>query len=177
MTYSIYEQCERSIEQAVKTLELLRRRQRLSDENRRPIHRRRQTAAIAMQATFSELQDAFITPIDREDLWLLRQLAEAVTRAAEDVVLGLIRSRRQASEDADLPFLTAVITECQLLSLAFASFSAYPRSDALLRRLQALEQRHLQNEELDCTTNALIEVSNACFAAASGIRYVALRAT
>ncbi len=89
--------------------------------------------------------------------------------------MDLIRSGRQALNDADNQLLASVTAECRLLSETVGSLASYPRSDAPVRTLNAWEQQHRQSEEADGVTAPLAAVSDTCFTAAAVIRYVALR--
>ena len=110
MGYIIFEQCCRSAQQTQEPLQRLRQRHAVTEEMVSQIHLRRRTAALAMQATFEELCHAFITPFDREDLLLLRQCAENVTCAAEDVLLALHRHRLAAlPESAPLNVVAVIV--------------------------------------------------------------------
>lgn len=178
MKHPIYEQCENSIKQALDVLEILRQRRAITEPLTRAIRLRRRTADIAMQATFEELRHAFITPIDREDLLRLRQVAEAVVCCAEDAVITLSLRRQPTIPPDDTALLSAVTAECRHLQAAIESFAPYPRSNTILDRLTALERQHRKSEEeigSETTGEALKKISAACFSAAEAIRYVLLK--
>ncbi len=180
MKHPIYEQCENSIREALRALEQLRQRQAITDETVRTIRLRRRTADIAMQATFEELRHAFITPIDREDLLRLRQVTEKVAYYTEEAVLALFRQRQPTVHPNDTALLSAINEECRLLQVVVSSFPDYPRSDAILGHLTALERKHRQSEEQngsDLNENSLKNISAACFSAAETVRYILLKIT
>lgn len=180
MNYPIYTQCENSLRQAQEILDSLRQRRAITETTIRDIHRRRHTADIAMQATFEELRHAFITPIDREDIWRLRQITEAVVHSTEDAVLTFFRHRQSVMHPNDNALLCAVNTACRLLQAAMESFPSYPRSNAVLGHLTALEKQHRQCEELtgsEIGDAPLKNISAACFSAAEILRYILLKVT
>ncbi|MBP3435889.1 MAG: DUF47 family protein [Clostridia bacterium] len=180
MKYPIYEQCENSIKQALDALERLKQRQAISEATVRAIRLRRRTADIAMQATFEELQHAFITPIDREELLRLRQITEAVLCRVEDTVLMLFRRHQPTLHPNDNSLLAAVNDECRLLQETIESFSTHPRSDAVFGRLVALERQHRKSEEQDGSEQngaSLKKISAACATATEVIRYILLKVT
>lgn len=175
MSYTPYDQCARSIGRALEILGLLKRRERLTEDTVGDIRRRRRTAAIALQATFDDLRRAFLTPIDREDVLLLRQVTDAVAHAAEEVVLSLYRRGEHALSAGDTALLAAVTAECEALNEAFLALPAYPRGD-LLRHLTAAERRHLACAELDGTPS-LTALSESCRETAAVLRRVLLAIT
>ncbi len=180
MKYPIYEQCERSISNAIGVLESLHQRQAVNTAAVQAIHTRRHTADIALQGTFEELRHAFVTPIDRENLLRLRQVTEAVTRRAEDIVLELYYQRKPTASPNDNAFLCALKTECTLLMAVVEAFPTYPRSEDVLKRLAQSEQQHRRNAQLDGSDllrPLLKNVSTACAQAVDTIRYILLKIT
>ena len=187
MEYALYQQCGRSVEQALDVLETLRQRRAITTATVQEIHLRRATAIIALQASFEELRHAFITPLDREELFRLRQAMEALPRAAEDIALTLYTSGRQALPTGDTRLLSAVTACCRLMGEALARLDAYPRSDTAAKRLSALERQLDEAEQaywqslptadplLDQAYRALRAVVAACTAAASALRHALLK--
>ena len=175
MSYTPYGQCARSVYRALELLGALRRRERITADTIGDIRRRRRTADIALQATFDDLRRAFLTPIDREDILLLRQVTEHVAVAAEDVVLSLYRHGEHALSADDTALLAAVTAECEALHEALVLLPAYPRG-ALLRHLTAAERRHLACAELDGAPS-LIALSATCRTATEALRRILLTIT
>ncbi len=167
-----------SLKQATEILTELRRRHAVSAERTEAVYRRRHTADIALQACFDKLQHAFVTPIDREDILLLRQTAEHTVCAAEDIQLTLYRNGQTALSSDDTALLTAVSTETRLLKDAFTVFPLYPRQKTVLSRLAALEKQHRLSETLGGSSFAelsLRRLSNTCFTTAQILRRVLLK--
>ena len=79
-----YAFCERCIAQ---TVALLNDRQHGRHPNEGDIRRRRKIGRIALRGLYDALRQAFLTPIDREDLWRLCLLSERVLFAAEEMIL------------------------------------------------------------------------------------------
>lgn len=178
MGYIIFEQCCRSAQQTQEVLQRLRQRHAVTQEMVSQIHLRRRTAALAMQATFEELCHAFITPFEREDLLLLRQCAENVTCAAEDVLLALHRQRLSALPESATPLLTAATTECEHWKAALQSLHTYPRGRDTVKSLTALELQHVRTATITAQEpyhTALHGLSNICGAAANALRIILLK--
>ncbi len=177
MGYTIYEQSTRSLQQTLAVLASLRRREAVTAAVCEDIRRRRRTGVIALQTTFTELKEAFITPIDREDLWLLRQTTEAVLRAAEDIVLTLYRCGKTALPCDDTARLTAVEEECRFLCAAVEAVAVYPRLDAAEKQLNAAEKQHEQcpDDAAFPWHRALHALSDTCRTAAERLRYILLK--
>lgn len=180
MGYILFEQCYRSSQQTQNVLQHLRQRRAVTERTVREVHLRRHTAVVAMQATFEELCHAFITPFDREDLLLLRQCAESVTRAAEDVLLTLHRYRLTALPESATPLLAAVTAECEQWEAVLKSLPAYPRTATVLKSLTALEFEHLRTAVIiteEPSHTALHKVSTVCGTAADALRMILLKQT
>lgn len=178
MSYEPFERCADSLKQATEILTELRQRHAVSAARTEAVHRRRRTADIALQMCFDELQRAFITPIDREDILLLRQTAEQTVCAAEDILLTLYRCGQPALSPDDTALLTAVSTEARLLKEAFAVFPLYPRQRTVLSRLADLEKQHRLCETLGGSPFAemsLHRLSDTCFTASQILRRVLLK--
>ncbi|MBQ9963957.1 MAG: hypothetical protein IJP14_02425 [Clostridia bacterium] len=82
----IYERCKRCLRDAAALTKSLQDGKAVTPAD---VSARRAAADIAADTVFCLLRQAFITPIDREDLWALRDSCEAVLRAAEDTALVL----------------------------------------------------------------------------------------
>ncbi len=180
MGYILFEQCYRSSQQTQDVLQHLRQRRAVTERTVREVHLRRHTAALAMQATFEELRHAFITPFDREDLLLLRQCAESVTRAAEDVLLTLHRYGLTALPESATPLLSAVTAQCEHWEAVLKSLHTYPRTATVLKSLAALEFEHLRADAIvteEPYHTALHGLSSVCLAAANTLRVILLKQT
>jgi predicted phosphate transport protein (TIGR00153 family) len=82
-----------------------------------------------------ELNQAFITPIDREDLMLLGSRIDTVTDAIEDVALTLdMMSVRQIRQDI-LPISSLMVDACTKLVKAFEEFREFKTSKELTNML------------------------------------------
>ena len=177
MSYSLYTQCEDCITQALAVLTALRERRTITAATVQELFRRRRTADIALQAAFEELRHAFITPAPREALWELRCAAACVTDRAEAVQLALYHCGRSALYADDTALLSAVKEECCRLLEAFAALPQYPKSEAVIKALTALEKQHRTAEQTTASAvaeNALRHLSEACAEAARRLQYVLL---
>ena len=177
MGYTVYESASRSLRDALDILQSLRTRRAITATTAEDIRLSRRARTLSAQTAFLELQQAFITPIDREDLLELRQLADAVHRAAEDVVLALYAHGLSAPSPDDTAALSAAVQECTLLYEAVESLQTYPRSDTVVQKLTAAEQQHWQRQDLDRspTRRALVHFGNTCFTAAERLRRILLK--
>ena len=177
MGYTVYESAARRVREALDTLDSLRRREAVTTATVDKIRLSRRARTAAMQTLFLELEQAFITPIDRDDLFTLRQITDVVLSAAEDITLTLYAHGGSAPAPDDTAALTAAVQECTLLYEAVDSLGCYPRSDTVVQKLTAAEHRH--NEQLDLdpspTHRAIARFSNTCFAAAEQLRRILLK--
>ena len=176
MSYTPFDQCARSVWRALETLTLLRQRRAITADTVADIRRHRRTADISLQSTFRELRRAFLTPIDRDEVLLLRQLTEQVATAAEDCVLSLYRSGHTALHGDAHALLVAVTDECTALHEALLSLSGYPRSDAILHQLTEAERRHRTTQETGAFP-PLIALSAACHRVSEALRRILLTMT
>lgn len=178
MSYELYDQSARSAQRALEVLTLLRRRQAITAATIKAIHRRRRTADIALQSSFDELRRVFITPTDREDILLLRQAAEHVADAAEDIPLYVYRQGCQALLPDDTALLAAVTAECQALYEALTALPAYPRDETVLKHLASAERLHRVSGEISSSSLAydtLMHLSGVCRSATDTLRYILLK--
>lgn len=177
MGYTVYESASRRVREALGTLESLRRREAITAATVDAVRLSRRARTIAMQTTFLELQQAFITPIDREDLLSLRQHTEAMHRAAEDIVLTAYAHGRSALSPDDTAALSAAIQECTLLYEAVDALGCFPRSDTVVQKLTAAEHHHCGRLDTDLspTRRAIAQFSRTCFATAEHLRLLLLK--
>lgn len=177
MGYTVYESAARRMREALDTLESLRRREAVTTATVETIRVSRRTRVVSMQTLFSELEQAFITPIDREDLLTLRQTTESVLRAAEDIVLTLYAHGLSAPSPDDTAALTFAVRECTLLYEAVDSLGCYPRSDTVVQKLTATEKHHCGRLDPDPapTRRAVAAFSDTCFTATEQMRRILLK--
>lgn len=91
---------------------------------------RRIAADVADEATFALLARAFITPLEREDLWQLRRQAEEIHVAAEEVALSVHHGG--VLPDCCVTLLCGAQQGCEAVAVWFDTFPRLP-SDAPLR--------------------------------------------
>lgn len=126
--------CRRCLHEAAQTLEAVSRGEVSSPVT---VRARRVAADIAADAACAALGRAFITPLDREDLWLLRQCAEAVLCAAEEV--GLCAYHGGVLPDCCVPLLQATAHGCRQLGTVWERF---PDADITAPLLRPLREAH-----------------------------------
>ncbi len=178
MSHPIFKQCERSISAALETLRFLQKRCVITAKTIEDIRLHRQTADIALQGTFEELRHAFITPIDREEMWHMRQITECVAHCAEEACVALWQEGCSAPSPNDTALLAAVFKECSHLRDAVAAFPYYPRTEQVLVHLKEAERQHRLCEGIggrEPLQSALKKLSAACFDAAESLRYILLK--
>ena len=145
------------------------------------VQARRTAADIAADTTYALLCRAFITPIDREDLWLLRETAEHVWCAAEDTSLLLYRYGRQLPHTC-APIIHATIACC---AAAKQVTEAFPSPDTIAQQMRVLrEAQHTCHTTLhdcftDVTTRRICQhafcVITACEHLIAALRYAAMK--
>ena len=145
------------------------------------VQSRRTAADVAGDTTYSLLGHAFITPIDREDLWLLREAAEQVWRTAEDTAILLFHCGRQLPSVCE-PVIQATITCC---AAAGKITEMFPHPDATLPQMRVLrEAQHIchttiRNCFADVTARRICEGAcraiAACEMLISILRYTAIK--
>lgn len=145
------------------------------------VRARRAAADIAADAVYASLCQAFITPIDREDLWLLQEAAEHVCRAAEDTAILLYHGGRRLPA-ACVPVIRATIACC---AAAKQILEAFPDPDTAARQLRVLrEAEHLCHVTLhDCFADVTVRriceaayrVTVACGQLIAVLRYAAMK--
>lgn len=180
MNHALYRHNIESMQQALQVLAFLQHRETVTEAAVSQLRLRRRTADMAQSTYFEELQDAFITPIDREELFRLRQLADQLLCAAEDILVTLRHHRLAALPTDDTALLAGVYEEYRLLSEVFAALPAYPHSTTVLRHLAAAEKQHRQTEELTGSAawhDRLHNLSSTCRNATDAIRYLLLKIT
>ena len=148
-----YEFCERCVAQAVSLLKDL---QHAHPPTELDIRRRRRAGSIALRGLYDTLRQAFLTPIDREDLWQLCLLSERVLFAAEETGF-----RQQ-------PFDPRMLTACTQLRQAVAAFPNFRRDETAFEQVAKL-QVTLSDA---CISNGL---TDACGRLADALLFAALK--
>ncbi len=145
------------------------------------VQARRTAADIAGNAIYALLRHAFITPIEREDLWLLRETAERVWRTAEDTAL-LLYHCEQPLPPACEPVVCMAITCCTVakqLAEAFPNVESIPKQMRLLREAEYTYHAALRTCFADDAARSLCEgvyrVITACEQFIAVLRYVAMK--
>ncbi len=145
------------------------------------VQSRRTAADIAGDTAYALLGHAFITPIDREDLWLLRETSERVWCAAEDTAMLLYHCGRQLPVACE-PVIRATATCC---ATAGQIVEVFPNSDVTARSMRVLREAqytcHITTHNCfaDVTVRRLCEgayrVITACEQLIAVLRYVAMK--
>ncbi len=173
ITEEIYERCNRCLQDAAALLQALSAGNTFTPA---AVTARRTAADIAADVAVTELQKAFITPIDREDLWLLWDGCEAVLRAAEDTALTLYCAGRGT------PSCCAALLR---QASACAAAPEVPHSlPAALRAIREAERSCLETERTlfaDSTARRVCEavrhLITACERVITQTRYCTLKNT
>ena len=106
------------------------------------VQARRNSADIAGDTFYTMLRQTFITPIDREDLWLMYQAAEAILCEAENTALTLCEQEERS------PVCEAMIrAAAACCSMTKERILSFPRSD-----ISAQYKRILRKAEHTCCT-------------------------
>ncbi len=103
------------------------------------VRARRAAADIATDAVYASLCHAFITPIDREDLWLLQEAAEHVCCAAEDTAILLYHCGRRLPSACE-SVVRATIACCTAAEQILESFPDPDTAALQMRVLREAEQ-------------------------------------
>ena len=132
-----YGYCERAVAQATALLDDLCN-SRFPDKQ--AIFRRRNKDRIVLRALYDDLRRAFLTPIDREDLWCLCVAAEQVLFWTEETVLAA--TQRQTEH---IPTLWKELhTVCHALQQAVVTFPHFRRDDVFFDHLNTVLLRFSQ---------------------------------
>ncbi len=145
------------------------------------VQARRTAADIAADTVYALLGHAFITPIDREDLWLLREAAERVWCAAEDTAMLLYHCGRQLPP-ACKPVIHAAAACC---TAAGQIAEVFPNPDATAQQMRVLREAQrtchitIRNCFADVTARRICEgaycVIAACEQLITVLRYAAMK--
>lgn len=144
--------------------------------------RARHTAAdIAADALYAQLLKAFLTPIDREDLWLIHTAGEAVYEAAEAVSLCVYHGGRAVPVRADkaLCALSACCDVCVKAVTAFGEVSRAAPWRQVLREAEEVLHRTMHDSFADATVRRLVTqgfaLLHACERLITALRYAGLK--
>lgn len=176
ITEDCYTRCRHCITSAKTVLEELQRGQ---VPNPAAVQARRTAADIAGETTYRLLRHAFITPIDREDLWALWASAERIWRTAEDTALVLYHSGCTLPYDCKGAIVAAAdcCNETAAASETTKTASAY----RAVRAAQTLCHTTLHNRFADAGTQRLcigtLQTVAACEDWLSLFQYVILKNT
>ncbi len=145
------------------------------------VQARRTAADIAGDTAYALLCHAFITPIDREDLWLLRESAERVWCAAEDTAMLLYHCGRLLPAACE-PVIQAVAACCTAAGLVIEVF---PDPDSTAQQMRVLREAQrtchitMRNCFADVTVRRICEgayrVITACEQLIAVLRYAAMK--
>ncbi len=138
----IYTRCRRSLRDGTATLAAVKNG---TYPDPTSVTARRIAADMADEAALVLLARAFITPIEREDLWQLRRGAEAVHIAAEDVALGVYHGGVLPASCAVL--LDNAATCCEAVAAWFESFPRLPTTAPLRLIRDSQQQLHTLRHE------------------------------
>ncbi len=144
---------------------------------------RRAAADIAADTTFGLLRQAFITPVDREDLWTLWGCAEAVLRAVEDTALSLycagrglpsecVSAMQQLAECCESP---VVAIESRLKTEALTT--AVQTIRQAVHRCYETERAVFANATARRTCQSMLIGAAACERVVAQLRYMILKNT
>ncbi len=145
------------------------------------VRARRTAADIAGDAAYASLCHAFITPIDREDLWLLREAAEDVWCAAEEASILLYHCGRQLPVACE-PVIRATAACCTATGQVAEIF---PNPDSTVQQMRVLREAQrachitIHNCFADVTVRRICEgayhVIAACRQLIAVMRYIAMK--
>ncbi len=145
------------------------------------VQARRTAADIAGDTVYALLSRAFITPIDREDLWLMHKAAERVWCEAEDTAMLLYHCGRR------LPSVCETVIRAAAACCAAAGqiTEAFPNSDTAAQRLRVLREAQrtchttVHTHFADATVRRICEgayrVIGACEQLIGILRYTAMK--
>lgn len=145
------------------------------------VQARRTAADIAGVTTYALLNRAFITPIDREDLWLMWETSERLCREAEDTALILYHGGRELPSVCKT-MIRATVACCEAtgkITDLFPSLDTAVQQFRLLREAQHTCHVTIHNCFADATVRQVCEsayrVIGACEQLIHVLRYAALK--
>lgn len=132
---------------------------------------RRRAANISADASFALLRRAFITPLDREDVWQLRYHSERLLRESENTALR-VQGANERCRSFDTVYKAADC--CDLLHVAMERF---PNPFDVASVYSAIEDLHcrLLRETDSVLTESLVCVAVACEELLFWLQYVLLK--
>lgn len=145
------------------------------------VRARRTAADIAGDTAYALLGHAFITPIDREDLWLLRETAERLLCTAEDTAILLYHCRQQLPCTCE-PVIRAVAACCTATEQILENV---PNPDGTAQQMRLLREAErtchttIHDYFADATVRHICEstyrVIAACERLIAVLRYTAMK--
>ncbi|MBR5540471.1 MAG: hypothetical protein IKU56_03745 [Clostridia bacterium] len=145
------------------------------------VQARRTAADIAGDTVYALLGRAFITPIDREDLWLLHETAEHVWCEAENTALLLYHCDRQLPRacEAVVRSSIACCTAARQIAEAFPTPDTTTQQMRALREAQRIYHTTVHSNFTDATIRRICEgthrVITACEQLIGVLRYTAMK--
>lgn len=145
------------------------------------VQARRTAADIAGDTVYALLGRAFITPIDREDLWLMREAAERVWCEAEDTAMLLYHCGHPLPSVCETVIRTtaACCVTAEQVTEAFPAIDTVVQQTRVLREAQRLCHTTMRNCFADTTARRVCEsayrVIAACEQLIRALRYAALK--
>ena len=134
------------------------------------VHRRRHKDRIALKALYDALRHAFITPIDREDLWLLCTTAQRVLSAAEDLALRADHVRLHTGDG-----WSSLRSVCRALQKSVAAFPRFQREETFFASVDTVQSQLLAiKNHLDLPADAYALIG-ACETFADTLLIAALK--
>lgn len=132
---------------------------------------RRRAADISAEASFALLRRAFITPLDREDVWQLRYRAERLWRESENTALR-VQGAKERCRSFDMVYKAADC--CDVLHVAMERF---PNPFDVASVYSVIEDLHcrLLRETDSVLTDNLFCVAAACDDLLFWLQYVLLK--
>lgn len=145
------------------------------------VQARRTAADIAADTVYTLLQRTFITPIDREDLWLMHESAERIWREAEETALLLYHSMGQLPHACEVA-IRAAATCCTSVSEVIETFpdlNTTSQQMHVLREAERICHMTLRNSFADTAVErvcrSIQRVLRACEELIRILRYIAVK--
>ncbi len=137
------------------------------------IQARRKTADIAQSTFYAMLKHAFITPIDREDLWLIHTAAEHIHREAENTALRFCRGEQHPSSEEET--IRRVVAAC--CTATEQIMSSFPALEISASHKRILREAECLCHAADRIGESAYRVVEACERFIIVLQYAALKNT
>jgi len=108
------------------------------------LHTIEHTADIHFHTLYENLNKAFITPIEREDILMLAQAIDNVSDTIEDVGYALYYLNIKKLSPDFLLFVELIVKSCGALRIAIEEFKKFKKSKVLSENI--LEVNHVEEE-------------------------------